>query len=83
MNDRYLETLALIHKFQQVCTYSPSLKDLADELNLSEAGISLRIQRLEEWGFLERVGNRALRITKKGLETLESQDGLFTAEGTD
>ena len=82
MDNRYLETLQLINKFQQTYTYSPSLKDLADELGLSEAGVSLRIQRLEKWKCLERIGNRALRITKKGMETLESQDGLFPTEGT-
>ena len=80
---KHYETLKSISEFQRHYPYSPSLKDLADELGLSEAGVSLRIQRLEEKGCLERVGNRALRITEKGLEALELQNGLFPTEGTD
>ena len=81
MDNRYLETLQLINRFQQTYTYSPSLKDLAEELSLSEAGVSLRVQALIKEGCLERLGNRALRITEKGLEALESQDGLLTITG--
>ena len=75
MDERYLETLQLIAKFQQCYTYSPSLKDISDELGITEAGVSLRIQRLVENGLLERVGNRALRITERGVKILESQVG--------
>ena len=83
MNDKLQETMKAISEFQECCGYSPTLKDLSGRLGLSEAGVSLRIQTLVKEGCLERLGNRALRITEKGLETLEQQDGLFTVEGID
>ena len=70
IDNRYLETLQFIAEFQQCHTYSPSLKDISDELGITEAGISLRVQRLIEGGMLERTGNRALRITEKGMKCL-------------
>jgi len=74
MDERYLETLQFIAKFQQHYAYSPSLKDISDELGITEAGISLRIQRLIENGLLERVGNRALRITGKGYKIIDQSN---------
>ena len=81
MNDKLLETLQSIGEFQECYMYSPTLKDLSGRLGLSEAGVSLRIKQLIEEGCLERLGNRALKITVKGMKTLEQQDGLFPTEG--
>lgn len=73
MSKLLLETLLSIHEFQQRHDYSPSLKDLANKLKISEAAVSLRIRKLIDRADLKRFGNRALRITKKGRKALEKE----------
>lgn len=68
-----LETLQAIDEFQQKHDYSPSLRELADTLGISGSAVSLRIQKLVKRGALERLGYRALRITKKGRKALEKE----------
>ena len=71
--DRYVETLLAIHEAQQKFLYSPKLEELSSKLGITTAGISLRLKRMEEEGWVERLENRALKITKKGQEILEQQ----------
>ena len=70
MSDRYIETLLAIHSIQQKYLYSPKLEELSDNLGVTAAGISLRIKRMEEEGWVERLENRALRITREGYDVI-------------
>ena len=72
MKQRYLETLKFVQKYQTAHLSTPSLKEISDELGITPAGISLRIKALAEEGFIERVGNRALRITGKGYNVIQA-----------
>ncbi len=70
MKVRLLETLQYIHDYQQKHLNSPSLKGVADKLGVTDAAISLRIKQLEKEEAIERLGNRALRITQTGYDIL-------------
>ena len=71
--NRYIETLLIIHEIQQEFLYSPKLEELSNKLGVTVAGISLRLKRMEEEGWIERLENRALIITEKGRALLEQQ----------
>jgi len=73
LNSKQLETLQYISEFKQEFLDSPSLQEMSLKFSISPAGVSLRIKRLEENGYVERLGNRAIRITTKGYEALANR----------
>lgn len=80
MQPKTLETLLAIRAQTQARGFSPTLRELADLLNVkSQNTIRLRVATLEEAGLVEFTGKRSLRLTEAGLRTLGALDSSESA----
>ncbi len=77
MKDHLLETIHYIYDYQQKYFNSPSLEEISNKLGTTGGAISFRIKQLIEGEYIERFGNRALRITQKGYDAIGARTQIF------
>ena len=79
LTPRQLEVLDFIVEFVRDHRYAPTLREMADEFDLSRVTVLQHVKALDEKGYLDRQPNRARGITVT--EQVEVPDSLDETEG--
>ena len=89
LTPRQRQLLQMVARFQENCCYSPTLAEMASELNISRSTVFEHLAELRRKGLLSGYQNKArsLKVSSHGQELLSELSGqsspLYTTEDAD
>ena len=77
LTPRQLQLLQMVARFQENCCYSPTLAEMASELNISRSTVFEHLAELRRKGLLSGYQNKArsLKVSSQGQELLNELSG--------
>jgi repressor LexA len=77
LTPRQLQLLQMVARFQENCCYSPTLAEMASELNISRSTVFEHLTELRRKGLLSGYQNKArsLKVSSRGQELLSELSG--------
>ena len=81
LTPRQLQLLQMVARFQENCCYSPTLAEMASELNISRSTVFEHLTELRRKGLLSGFQNKArsLKVSSQGQELLSELSGQSSA----